>query len=291
MNSLNCDHKSPALHKVVAREMSRWARAVARLMSATKPPGFVGGRLPVPAERQKQAGQHGGSKSPMNLWADFLTHEGRVVRKWQQYFPVYEKHFSRFVYRPCVFWEIGCGQGGSLQMWRRYFGPHVQIVGIDIRPECSEFADDQVAVRIGDQRDQAFLSETLREFGQPDIVLDDGSHKMADVIDTFKYVYPRMDRNGVYMVEDMHTAYWPQFGGGLGKKGTFVELCKGLIDEMNGAYSDQRTEFTSSTMSMHFYDSMVVFERGARQPNKPLVKRPNRPVTPGKMRESSGGSG
>ena len=221
----------------------------------------------------------------MNLWADFLTHEGRVVRKWQHYFPVYERHFSRFVYRPLVFWEIGCGQGGSLQMWKRYLGPYAQIVGIDIRAECCEFAEDQVAIRIGDQRDEKFLSETLREFGAPDVVLDDGSHKMADVIGSFQYLYHRMDRNGVYMVEDMHTAYWPHFGGGLGKKSSFIELCKGLIDQLNGEHFDAVTDFTRSTISMHFYDSAVVFERGPHQPNKPLVKRPNRPAIPGKVRE------
>jgi len=173
-------------------------------------------------------------------------------------------------------------------MWKRYLGPHVQIVGIDINPECSEFAEDQVAVRIGDQRDENFLSEILREFGPPDVVLDDGSHRMADVVGSFQYLYPRLDRNGVYMVEDMHTAYWPQFGGGLGTKGSFIELCKHLVDELNGQHFNGVTDFTRSTMSMHFYDSIVVFERGTHRSNKPLVKRPNRPAMPGKLRESAG---
>jgi hypothetical protein len=37
----------------------------------------------------------------------------------------------------------------------------------------------------------------------------------------------------VYLVEDLHTAYWDEFGGGLKKEGTFIEFCKGLIDELN----------------------------------------------------------
>lgn len=221
----------------------------------------------------------------MNLWADFLTHEGRVVRKWQHYFPVYERHFSRFVYRPVIFWEIGCGQGGSLQMWKRYFGPYAQIVGIDVRAECSEFTEEQVAIRIGDQSDEKFLSETLREFGAPDVILDDGSHKMADVTASFQYLYHRMDRNGVYMVEDMHTAYWHHFGGGLGRKGSFIELCKTLVDQLNGDHCHEVTDFTRSTLAMHFYDSAVVLERGPHQPNRPLVKRAGRAVVPGKARE------
>ena len=56
-------------------------------------------------------------------------------------------------------------------MWRRYFGPHARIVGIDIRPECQAFEEDQIAVRIGDQSDPAFLDSVLREFGAPDVVV------------------------------------------------------------------------------------------------------------------------
>lgn len=198
----------------------------------------------------------------MNLWALFLTNEQRPIHKWKHYFPAYECHFQRFVGRPVVFWEIGCGRGGSLQMWKRYLGPHAQIVGVDIRPECSEFGEDQIAVKIGNQADIAFLDRVLDEFGTPDVILDDGSHVMEHVVATFRHLYPRMDRNGVYMLEDMHTAYWDQFGGGLRREGTFIELCKDLIDELNGVHNGNLTDFTASTLSMHFYDSIVVFEKG-----------------------------
>lgn len=209
----------------------------------------------------------------MSLWTEFITNDQRVIHKWKHYFPAYEQHFGRFVNRPVIFWEIGCGEGGSLQMWKRYFGPHAQIVGLDIRPRCREFEEDQIAVRIGDQADTAFLETVLDEFGTPDVVLDDGSHKMDDVIATFRRLYPRMDRNGVYMVEDMHTAYWEEYGGGLRRKGTFIELCKDLVDELNGIHANIATDFTHSTLSMHFYDSIVAFERGKHRERR-AIKRP-----------------
>lgn len=206
----------------------------------------------------------------MNLWADFLTNDKRTINKWKHYFPAYELHFGRFVNRSVVFWEIGCGKGGSLQMWKRYFGPHAQIVGIDVRPECSEFEEDQIAVRIGNQSEVNFLDRLLEEFGTPDAVLDDGSHEMQHVNATFRHLYPRIDRNGVYMVEDMHTAYWEKYGGGLRREGSFIELCKQLIDELNGVHAGLETEFTHSTLSMHFYDSIVAFERGKHGVRKPI---------------------
>jgi hypothetical protein len=206
----------------------------------------------------------------MTLWSEFQNNNGRMIHKWTHYFPAYERHFNRFVDRPVVFWEIGCGKGGSLRMWKRYLGPFAQIIGLDIRPECTKFQEEQIAVRIGDQSDTVFLDRLIDEYGRPDVVLDDGSHKMTDVITTFRHLYPRIDKGGVYMVEDMHTAYWERFGGGLGRAGTFIELCKSLVDELNGVHSGVSTEFTASTLSMHFYDSIVVFERGRHGPRKAL---------------------
>lgn len=121
----------------------------------------------------------------MSLWAEFLNHSGRPIHKWKHYFPAYERHFGRYVNRPMTFIEIGCGFGGSLQMWKRYFGPHAQIIGIDINSDCKAFAEDQIAVCIGDQSDPAFLNTVVDEFGPPDIVLDDGSHIMEHIVAPF----------------------------------------------------------------------------------------------------------
>lgn len=201
----------------------------------------------------------------MSLWSEFLNNRQRTIHKWTHYFAAYEAHFQRYVNRPVLFLEIGCGRGGSAQMWKRWLGPHARIVGIDVNPECAEFAEDQIAVRIGSQADTGFLQSVLDEFGTPDIVLDDGSHQMAHVVETFRYLYPRTARDGVYMVEDLHTAYWDEYGGGVGREGSFLELCKRLIDELNADWTRGAlppTEFTRTTLSMHFYDSIAVFERG-----------------------------
>jgi len=201
----------------------------------------------------------------MALWDIFLNHQGRTIHKWKHYFPAYEAHFARYINRPLTFLEIGCGQGGSLQMWKRYFGPHAQIIGLDIRPECAQFQEDQIAIRIGDQASHQFLAQVLEEFGTPDIVLDDGSHIMPHILESFRFLYHRTAANGIYMVEDLHTAYWDEFGGGLRRQGSFIEVTKHLIDELNADHSRNAlppTPFTRATQSIHIYDSLVTFERG-----------------------------
>jgi hypothetical protein len=209
----------------------------------------------------------------LTIWSEFVNNRQRTVHKWKHYFTAYEDHFKRFVDRPLLFLEIGVGRGGSAQMWKRYLGPHAQIVGIDINPECRGFEEDQIAIRIGSQADTEFLQSVLDEFGTPDIVLDDGSHQMGHVVETFRFLYPRSSANGVYMVEDLHTSYWEEYGGGLRREGTFIELAKELIDELNADWARDAlppTDFTRSTLSMHFYDSIVVFERGRRPPHNNL---------------------
>lgn len=213
----------------------------------------------------------------MSLWAEFLTNSGRPIHKWKHYFPVYESHFGRYVNRPMKFLEIGCWLGGSLQMWKRYFGPHAMIVGIDINPECAAFEEDQIAVRIGDQADPDFLKAVVDEFGAFDAVLDDGSHVMEHIATSFAFLYPRTAEDGIYMVEDLHTAYMENFGGGLRRPDTFIEFCKDMIDELNGYWCGPEappTEFTRTTQSMHFYDSIVAFERGRTLPRHALVMPP-----------------
>ena len=202
----------------------------------------------------------------MTLWSDVLSHDKRLINKWKHYFPIYERHFTDFVYKPVTFIEIGCGLGGSLQMWKQYFGPHARIVGIDINPQCKRFADDQIEIHIGAQQDPGFLQRVIDQVGIPDIVLDDGSHVMSHIVATFDFLYPKMLKNGMYLVEDLHTAYWEEYEGGLRKPANFIELSKNLIDELNADHSRGAmppTEFTKCTTAIHFYDSVVVFERGA----------------------------
>lgn len=154
----------------------------------------------------------------MSLTQYFHTNVGLPINKWAHYLPLYERYFSSYRNRSVLFLEIGTGQGGSSRMWQHYFGPSAQIVTMDIREECRRFENEQIKVRIGDQSDPAFLQSVVDEFGQPDIVLDDGSHIMQHVKATFQYLFPRMNREALYFVEDMHTAYWPAYGGRCGSQ-------------------------------------------------------------------------
>jgi len=213
----------------------------------------------------------------MNLYAACLDNRNRPIHKWKHYFPIYERHCGGWVNKSVTVLEIGCGGGGSLQMWKRFFGPHAKIIGLDIRPGCKRFEEDQIFVQIGAQQDEVFLGRVIDEFGPPDIVIDDGSHVMSHILATFRILYPQVSKNGIYMVEDVETCYWERYEGGLGRAGTFVEISKGLIDELNADVARRKLaspQFARTTLSMHFYPGFIVFERGV--PTRPrLLHIPN----------------
>jgi cephalosporin hydroxylase len=152
-------------------------------------------------------------------------------------------------------------------MWKRWFGPLARIVTIDIRDLCEQFEDEQVAVRIGDQSNPAFLQSLLDEFGRFDAVLDDGSHQMHHVLESMNFLYPRISSNAVYMVEDVHTAYWKDYGGGLNAPNTIISFFKDAVDKLNIDHIRDgtlvRDGFSQTTFSITAYDSIVVFEKSA----------------------------
>jgi SAM-dependent methyltransferase len=211
----------------------------------------------------------------------FFDNPGRLIHKWHHYLEIYHRHLAPFRRRSPVVLEIGVSHGGSLQMWKRYFGPGARIVGIDVDPRCRQFEEDRVSVLIGDQADRAFLADVRQRVPHVDILIDDGGHTMQQQIAGFEELYPHIQPDGVYICEDMHSSLWPQFGGGYRRPGTFLEYSKNLVDRLYAWHSIGQDElavdaFTRSTFALHFYDSMLVIEkRPIELPRESRIGRPS----------------
>jgi cephalosporin hydroxylase len=215
----------------------------------------------------------------------FYAHKGRRVNKWVHYLDIYHRHLERFRGQPVTVVEFGVMHGGSLQLWREYFGPSARIVGVDINPECQKFEDADTRIFIGDQADRDFLMRVSEEVGPVDVLIEDGGHFPHQQLATFEVFYPRMTQDGCFIIEDLHTSYWPSHSGGLRRKGTFMQFAKQKVDQLNAWHSREEafkvSRFTRSTRSVHFYDSVVVFERGrVRRPKKHQVGEPTLSAPP-----------
>lgn len=201
----------------------------------------------------------------------FLNNAHKRLHKFFHYFDIYERHLSRFRGKQPVMIEIGVAGGGSLAMWKTYFGEGCKIIGVDVNPDCKKHEADGIEVFIGSQDDPAVIDQIKAKYGVIDIVLDDGSHRMEHMIATFKMLYGYVQPDGVYMVEDAHTCYNEEFGGGYKREGSFMEFAKDRIDDLHAVHAHRAirvSDITRSTDSVNFYDGVVVFEKrpqGMRQ--------------------------
>ena len=198
----------------------------------------------------------------------FDNNNKRLINKWMHYFDIYDRYFSKFRNKEIVVLEIGVFQGGSLQMWKDYFGDKAIIYGIDIDPRCKEFEEENIHILTGSQSDRSFLRQVCISIPPVDILIDDGGHTMKQQIVSFKELFGLVKDNGVYLCEDTHTSYRLKYGGGYQRRGTFVEYSKNFIDELNAYHSTEKrhrvTDFTRNVNAIHFYDSMVIIEKQKR---------------------------
>ncbi len=202
----------------------------------------------------------------------FFAHRGRTVFKWIHYLDTYQRHFAAYRNTPVHMLEIGVFKGGSLEMWREYFGARARLFGIDIDPECATRVTAPNQVRIGSQDDPEFLRSVAAELGTIDIILDDGSHIGRHQRISFDTLFPLLKEGGLYVIEDLHTSYWPGVHeGGYRRKGTAIEYVKSMIDDVHGWYHRKkaRTPAKNQIGAIHVYDSMVVIEK--RKINRPSV--------------------
>jgi hypothetical protein len=181
--------------------------------------------------------------------------EGPGIWKWRHYFPIYERHLHKFVGRPVDIVEIGVFSGGSLDMWRTYFGDKSQIYGVDIEPACVAYEGPGKRALIGDQSDPGFWQRFLREVPKFDIVMDDGGHKPHQQIATLEALLPHIRPGGVYLCEDI-----------LGMSNAFHAYVHGLslnlhslaVDDGDGFHPN---ELQHSIDSIHLYPFVTVIEK------------------------------
>ena len=59
--------------------------------------------------------------------------------KHKNYFPIYEELLSSYVGKKITFVEIGVLSGGSLFMWKNYFGENARIIGVELNPVAKKW--------------------------------------------------------------------------------------------------------------------------------------------------------
>ena len=163
------------------------------------------------------------------------SHRGYVTDKWDGYFDFFELLLNPLRDQPVRLLEIGVQNGGSLQVWEEYFSGAEIIVGCDIDERCETipYHNERMHVVIGDAADKA-VAEEIRAFSPAfDIIVDDGSHVSQDIVQAFGHFLPMLAAGGRYIVEDLHCAFWDDWGGGLNRPLSVMDFFSRLVDAVN----------------------------------------------------------
>jgi hypothetical protein len=179
--------------------------------------------------------------------------------KYDSYFQVYEETLRRYVGKKITFVEVGILNGGSLFMWREYFGPGSRIIGIDLNPAAERWRADGFEIFIGDQADPSFWNEFYRQVGAIDVLMDDGGHSNSQQILTASQAIPNVRDGGTIIVEDIHASYMREFGNP--SRYSFLNFARKLVDSVNsryGPFEKNETVYSKRLYSVAFYESIVV---------------------------------
>lgn len=240
----------PGFREAAAKQITRSA-ALGRQLAIRPLRGLQGARFArrMPVPRVAPAAVALG-ENPLEAYFD-ANLEGPGIWKWRHYFDVYHRHFEKFVGTPVNVVEIGVYSGGSLGMWRQYFGDAARVYGVDIEPACVAYESESVRIFIGDQADPEFWARFRAEVPEVDIVIDDGGHRSQQQITTLEALLPHMRPGGVFVCEDL-----------VGSHNAFHHYACGLSRTLN-ARGTEPNEVQRSIESVSFYPYSTVIERRA----------------------------
>lgn len=218
-----------------------------------------------------------GMNQRLTLRQIYENHRGRQAMKWDHYLDIYQRYLEPYRGTGAHILEIGVFKGGSLEIWREYFGTDARLTAIDNNPETRKVVDADTTVFVGEQGDPAFLN-SLRERVPPfDIVIDDGSHVSSDQIASFEGLFPHLNERGLYIVEDIHACFWPTHT--TSGSPTFIDFANDLVTSQHSWYQHAvgirsfatppskrgeprpSTEFARQVEALHFHDSILVIEK------------------------------
>jgi hypothetical protein len=167
---------------------------------------------------------------------------GKVSDKWESYLKVYDRTFAPLRDKKISLLEIGVQNGGSLEVWSKYFKNAEAIVGCDINPLCRNlsYQDPRIHLVVGDANAAEIIKTVTQISPRFDVIVDDGSHVSDDIINSFNLYFPLVQPGGIYVVEDTHTLYYKSHGGGLERKKTATTFFKLFADLVNYEHWDSK---------------------------------------------------
>ena len=110
--------------------------------------------------------------------------------------------------------EIGSYSGASAAAFTKYL-PNSKVYCFDVNISNFKYKSENINVYGIDINNQKKVIKTLKKifleqnFNQFDLIIDDGSHNLSDILTSFKFFFKYVKNNGLYIIEDYkHPNYY-----------------------------------------------------------------------------------
>jgi len=123
------------------------------------------------------------------------------------YSKYYEKYLKKKKNKKLNILEIGSYSGASAAAFKKYF-PKSKIYCFDINISNFKYFSKDIKVFGLDIKNEISIHKILKKLTKGkkleyfDLIIDDGSHNLSDILFAFKYLFKHLKKDGFYIIED-----------------------------------------------------------------------------------------
>lgn len=169
---------------------------------------------------------------------EILTHYGSDKNTLHAYGAAYEQLLEPRRDDPHPILEIGVCGGGSVRAWSVLF-PNATVHAIDINPATMITGEPRIVTHLCSQTDSRSLWQLAKDHGPFQLIVDDGSHRLVDMLSAFNTLRDFLTPDGLYIIEDIQDELWLENFRMPGFEIFDTRNVKGRYDDMMAVWRNQ----------------------------------------------------
>ena len=181
------------------------------------------------------------------------------------YSEFYDKYFKNFKKDKINLLELGSHEGKGLASFFFYF-PNSYLIGANINPFQMQFSSKRLTelfVDVSSSRSIHSLSDYLKE--DLDIIIDDASHNLKDILTAFGILFKKLKSGGCYVIEDMDQFKALKELNPYSEEATPLEILNKINDKQ-----DFKTSFINDESKKYLIENIkdIKIEKGSMKINE-----------------------
>lgn len=141
----------------------------------------------------------------LSLLQLYDAHDGYGCDSWSGTLIHYDRTLRGMRNAPIRLLQVGVQNGGSLEVWGKYFSDSRIILGCDTDEKCAalHFDDPRIKVIQADAASPYAKTKIMQVCGQFDVIIDNSAAEQRDCIAVFLNYFLNLAEGGIYVVEGL----------------------------------------------------------------------------------------